>query len=354
MLSRGAPLFLFSVILVLVAAVGSCADLDEKKTTLYINSFLGKGSFGKVYLVTDQTGQRHALKRIRTKGRNAVKIAREAVAMRLMASCPYSVHMHKLLVDRHSFMFASDYCQFGDLKRYYVLVLEAKWTFHAEIMNRILLHILSALQCLHEHNLQHCDIKPSNILISKTDYQDGGAIKFVLADYGLCTEEVIKREHNGDCMYHSFDILSQKYGADQPEDLWRLAVTIVALSIGITKAPDRFPPKQYPPDGHGTCSAALRIVREKVMVHRASRLTAKDILEMYSGELADQLSDEAALRQQTEMLSNILSGTMDDLMTIKHKYGDNGALEDVKRTIQAFKVDIPMERVQLRIISSTS
>lgn len=89
--------------------------------------------------------------------------------------------------------------------------------------------ILKGLEYLHNHDVVHCDLKPANILTTKT-----GDIK--LTDFGVSLNLKIKQEDGkgtpaGTPNWMAPEVIEMK-GACPKSDIWSLACTIIELLTG--------------------------------------------------------------------------------------------------------------------------
>lgn len=104
--------------------------------------------------------------------------------------------------------------------------------FSESMIRQVLRDICAGLKYLHKQNIVHLDIKPENILYSRTQ-------KYKIADLGLSRiaecqagEDVVE----GDSRYLAPELLNS-VGDDLPDltkaDIFSLGVTIYELMIGI-------------------------------------------------------------------------------------------------------------------------
>lgn len=116
-------------------------------------------------------------------------------------------------------------------------ILRANGPFSETSLAHIAYQILSGLNYLHEHNIVHLDIKPSNLLVSKdmkVKIADFGVSKFV---HGIGTRAATN--------YHSMCQGTQAYmsperldshafgsGSVYAGDVWSLGVTLLELYVG--------------------------------------------------------------------------------------------------------------------------
>lgn len=157
-----------------------------------VGSCLGVGSFGTVHRVYDATGAVWALKYLRPEAYgNSVTVdnfRREMDVLRAFhrareqgVACPTSLpkyHSHGRTI--HGIPFIVMNCVEGES-------LDTLWR-RGELsilyVVNVLLQICEALAFCHERGIVHCDVKPLNILVTKTPE---GEVRAALIDFGLAS-----------------------------------------------------------------------------------------------------------------------------------------------------------------------
>jgi serine/threonine protein kinase len=146
---------------------------------LRIEAILGAGSFGVVYRAVDtQTGVRYAVKRIEKDGSGYYQARERELHARV------SSHLHVLTFHReinagcYAF-FVYDLCA-GDL---HSVIRKMTFFREDELIKRVFIQIIDALDYCHSRGVYHRDLKPENILVSAKS----GDIDVFLADFGLAT-----------------------------------------------------------------------------------------------------------------------------------------------------------------------
>jgi len=181
-------------------------------------------------------------------------IRMEVSAMRRFGDCPFILPLQSLLnLDyAKSFWLVCDYIECGDL----VQVMDAIGLFNPEQTSIIVAQIVIALEHIHTGNVVHGDIKPQNILLSKS-----GLIK--IFDFG-CSYELPANEKTtrsdipvqaGTLNYMAPELFASEsdYELFQTEevflpeervlefgsavDIWALGSTIIELLTGIPLFP---------------------------------------------------------------------------------------------------------------------
>jgi len=193
----------------------SRGEEDEAWRSFERVSVLGRGSFGRVYLTRKRGGQDantlYAEKVVRFG-------AEEAAVLRLVAGRPYVARL------RYSFSrspqltsLVMDYAKRGTLEgRVVKSEREAALAF-AELA--------SAIESLHEFDVVHRDVKPSNILVD-----DAGHL--VLTDFGLAVKLAPHNGLGGFCGsldYAAPEILRKGVGYGKPVDWWALGCVVYGI-----------------------------------------------------------------------------------------------------------------------------
>jgi serine/threonine protein kinase len=97
---------------------------------------------------------------------------------------------------------------------------------------QILLQIFAAIAHIHEHNIYHGDIKPSNIMIIE---REDGTNEIKLIDFGLASYfNSIPQKHKGSPVYFSPEIANM-LNIDHTSDIWAMGIVILQILTGIAK-----------------------------------------------------------------------------------------------------------------------
>lgn len=157
------------------------------KGRLQLLDSLGSGAYGKVYLAVDRTSSKTKRKYYAVKclckltpgSRQEQFQKRELMIQSMVHHHPNIVTLHKVV---HGWFFVYvvlDFCAGGDL---FTAITERKvFQRNDELVKRVFVQLIDAVQCCHQRGVSHRDIKPENILVS----EDGARI--FLADFGLST-----------------------------------------------------------------------------------------------------------------------------------------------------------------------
>jgi serine/threonine protein kinase len=146
---------------------------------LRIEAILGAGSFGVVYRAVDtQSGAHYAVKRVE-KACSDYYQTRETQLHARVSSHPHVLTFHREIDAGFYAFFVYDLCA-GDLHS----VIKKLTLFREdELIKRVFVQIIDALEYCHSRGVYHRDLKPENILVSSLS----GDIDVFIADFGLGT-----------------------------------------------------------------------------------------------------------------------------------------------------------------------
>jgi len=144
---------------------------------------LGAGKYASVYLCTDKSGQKWAMKIFHKKDRSKQKIyeiIKEANMMRKVAGHPHIASIKDIIETRERVLLTMEFLAGGQL---YDEVLRRKH-FSEEMAAMIVRQLCMALSHCHQCGIIHCDLKPENVMCTADPRAtDGFDIK--ITDFGL-------------------------------------------------------------------------------------------------------------------------------------------------------------------------
>ena len=146
---------------------------------LRIEAILGAGSFGVVYRAIDtQSGVYYAVKCVE-KAHPVHYQTRESQLHSRVSFHPNVLTFHREIDAGHFSFFVYDLCA-GDLQS---VIKKLTFFREDELIKRVFIQIIDALDFCHSRGVYHRDLKPENILVSS----QSGDIEVFIADFGLAT-----------------------------------------------------------------------------------------------------------------------------------------------------------------------
>jgi serine/threonine protein kinase len=187
---------------------------------------LGRGGMGGVWLAEDEVLERLvALKqltgRLPEKGWGALREARAAARI----THPGVVQVYDVVLAEGGDWIVMEALSGISLAR----MLHERGRLPAEDVTRIGLHLLSALEALHDGDLVHRDVKPSNVQLCDGD-------RVVLTDFGLSSRPGVRGGLRDGTVTGSLPYLAPETIVDghfgPPSDLYALGVTLYTAIEG--------------------------------------------------------------------------------------------------------------------------
>ena len=143
-----------------------------------IIKLIGRGTFGKVYLVKhEKTGQLHAMKSIRKDvvlEHDSMESLKVEKLILLQVRHPFVISMDNVFAKSTRIYFIMAFVQGGELFKH----LSEQRRFSEDRVKFYAAQIALALGYLHKSNIYYRDLKPENILLGLDGY-------ILLADFGL-------------------------------------------------------------------------------------------------------------------------------------------------------------------------
>ena len=187
---------------------------------------LGKGSFGKVYLIREKkTKKLYAMKILSKeyiKEKNEEEHTKRERELLSELNNPFIIKLYYAFQNERNLFLISDFIQGGDL----FFHLRRECFFSNEKSRFYICELILALEYLHKKNMIYRDLKPENILIDKN-----GHIK--LTDFGLAKiidKKNIKLTICGTPQYIAPEVFKEKY--DSSVDWWSLGCLLYEFLSG--------------------------------------------------------------------------------------------------------------------------
>jgi serum/glucocorticoid-regulated kinase 2 len=224
----------------------STGEEDCKLEDLIIRRVIGKGAFGKVFMVENKNNNKYyAMKTLRKdmiidyEQLEATKLEKYILTT---SHHPFIVQMQYVLQNELRVYFLMDLILGGEL---FSLILDEK-RFSEERTKFYSAQVILAIGFLHGQKIIYRDLKPENILISEDGY-----IK--LADFGL--SRILGQDEQaltfwGTAEYLSPEMISEA-GHDFTWDWWAVGILIYEMLIGI------------PPFYHKNKATMYKMIKEK-------------------------------------------------------------------------------------------
>ena len=208
-------------------------DADDQATfeDFKIIHLIGRGTFGKVYLVQHQhTKTMYAMKSIRKDivlEHDSLESLKVEKLILLQVRHPFIISMDHVFAKATRIYFVMAFVQGGELFKH----LSEQRRFSESRVKFYAAQIALALGYLHSSNIYYRDLKPENILLGLDGY-------ILLADFGLAKINILTEngeEPNSFCgtpEYLSPEMIVGS-GHDHTLDWWALGVLIYEMIIGI-------------------------------------------------------------------------------------------------------------------------
>ena len=188
---------------------------------------IGSGGFGKVEKAYDKEKKNLVAIKIINNFESTAQMKRE---ISFLQKCNHEniVSFNDAFVVNKDLWISMEYCSFGSIAKYKSLMNE-------KFVLCIIRDVLSALFYLHSQGMIHSDVKPPNILFSRT-------CDVKLADFGIAHNlDSISIQKNGkkdgSPFYMAPEMMAGK-PIDSSIDIWALGITafemIVGIPIGLT------------------------------------------------------------------------------------------------------------------------
>ncbi|KRX10058.1 Protein kinase-like domain [Pseudocohnilembus persalinus] len=197
---------------------------------------LGKGAFGKVYLVKlkNSSDQKYyAMKMLdkkKIKQHNLTRYAKVEKNVMSIMKHPFIVELNYAFQTPDGLFLVMQFCPGGDLSE----LLDRKEKLDEDVARIYLAEVILAIEALHRNNIIFRDLKPANILLD----EDGHAL---LADFGLANhrddkdefENNLRKSFLGTPAYLAPEMI-KKQGHNRMIDWYLVGVLFYEFLTGIT------------------------------------------------------------------------------------------------------------------------
>lgn len=250
------------------------ADVPEFIGKYKIVSLVARGGMGAVYKAVHPTLKRYViLKKLTIRG-NAViteRFKREARIL-LDFNDPHIVHLFDYFKEGQAHYIVLEYVDGVSLD----VLLKKRGSLSGTFALFILRDVCKALKYAHDNGVIHRDIKPGNILISKT-----GDIK--LADFGIASTENSEADDGltregttlGTVAYMPPEQFSSTKTVDKRADIYAVGVMLYEMVTGVKPFPGSFSPETILTIQKGRFTRAKKL--NPLLPHVVSRIISKTI-----------------------------------------------------------------------------
>lgn len=200
----------------------SCNDTIYK---YHLEKFIGRGSFGEVWLAVDRAvGCRYAIKILRPGQQNIAERLNEAYIGHSLQH-DNVVRIHNADVVDDLVILSMDYMPDGPVTRH----TNASGFLPLPELVRVSTDLLRGLDYFHSRNLLHNDVKPENLLIGP-----GG--RAMLTDYGIVEYTPFGSTVSPQCFYtlHAAPEVLTKRQMTAQTDIYQAGLTIFRLAVGLS------------------------------------------------------------------------------------------------------------------------
>lgn len=207
--------------------VVSADDKNVNEGSFEVLKLLGKGYFGRVFLVQKKDNdQLYALKvipKIDIIKKNSFDNLKNEKRILMSVNHPFVVNLEYFFISPSYVFFAMKFKQGGELYHH----LKKLGRFSEEVARFYACQVLSGLEYLHSKKILYRDMKPENILLDA----DGNCC---LADFGISKEldDAVKtKSFVGTPEYVAPEVILQK-GYDKAIDIWCFGVLLFEMVFG--------------------------------------------------------------------------------------------------------------------------
>jgi serine/threonine protein kinase len=160
----------------------------RKMYTYTLEKKIGSGTWGEVFIASNASSQRLAVKKIPKDTVDLRKIQKEARAAKRCRECPGVVYYHETIEDDLAYYLVFDFCEGKDLLK----IIESNFEpFKEEVAKKIIESLVQTLIKVHKARVVHNDLKLENVIVNpKTNEPtliDFGLADIVAADNDTCS-----------------------------------------------------------------------------------------------------------------------------------------------------------------------
>eukprot|EP00929_Paragymnodinium_shiwhaense_P117941 TRINITY_DN8942_c0_g1_i2.p1 TRINITY_DN8942_c0_g1~~TRINITY_DN8942_c0_g1_i2.p1 ORF type:complete len:943 (+),score=231.11 TRINITY_DN8942_c0_g1_i2:117-2945(+) len=260
---------------------------------------LGKGSFGRVFLVKHRT-QRDAENALRIRvskviskekalkaGTTEEKVREEFEVLKALDH-PHVLRIFETFEDAENFYLIMEPCRGGDLLEYTKTLEPMDAITYEQWVAKVLQHVLSALAYCHSKSVIHKDLKPENVMLSTSKGTPIEEMHVVVVDFGLAemfdNPDDRSKVISGTPPYMAPEVWAGNFSKSC--DIWSVGCMMFFLLSGrlpfLAKKVEDFPQAvQKEPEWQlmgGATAEAMHFCKSTLKKQEAERPTARDAL----------------------------------------------------------------------------
>jgi len=202
-----------------------------------------EGTFGEIFLVTDETNKKYILKKAKIffvdkqqqeidkekTEANFVNTEREFDVLKKIESCPNIIKAYGFLREDDDVLFLIEYGEGGDLYNFIVRHQYNRTKISVDTLISITKKLIDALTCFHKLGIYNLDIKPENIIFKDEEQTEPAIIDFGLAVDNSKTPDLKCSFYGGSLGYSAPEILLKKPYDCSKADIYSLGKTLSKL-----------------------------------------------------------------------------------------------------------------------------
>jgi len=216
---------------------------------------LGRGSFSHVKLVRERrTGHERVCKVVRTDQMppEVLQLTKTEVQVLATLDHPYIVKLYEYAEDaaRHKLVLILEYIAGGDCNG---LLEDSGRTLGEAQVARLIHQLLVAVNCCHSRGIAHRDLKPLNMMLTRS-LGPWGSPNLKVIDFGLAASSRTSRDFVGTPAYMPPEVLAGTVDCTFQADMWSIGVAAAELLAGE-------PPFGRPEDYGGDMAPVFESIR---------------------------------------------------------------------------------------------
>ncbi|MCQ2819546.1 MAG: protein kinase [archaeon] len=195
------------------------------KESIQKGRLLGKGAFGKVYLVTEKSsGKQYVMKEMELNENQTIEqVTNESNILQILNNKYITKYIDSFPNDEGGFNIVMEFCEGGDLSK---IIENANGTpMDEDFIWKLFIQMALGVLYLHMNNLIHRDLKPANIFLTKDK-------NVKIGDLGLTKQlsniDELRKTFCGTMLYMSPEIIS-KLPYNYKADIWALGVILYEI-----------------------------------------------------------------------------------------------------------------------------